>query len=144
MAIVTFNPYRGLGAFSHEFNRLFDNELPPIRQEERNLAVPVDIEENDDAITLRADLPGMEKKAIKVNVDKGLLTISGERPQAEQDEKTGRLRQERAFGSFHRAFKLPETADESQIAAEYKNGVLTITLPKKEKAKPREIEVSIH
>ena len=144
MAIVTFDPYHGLRAFSQEVNRLFDAERPHNANTPADLEIRVDIEEAEEALTLRADLPGVDKKAIKVNVEKGFLTISGERKQEKSGEKGTFRRMERAFGNFSRTFKLPPSADDAQIAAKYQDGVLTITLPKKENSKPRKVEVSIH
>ena len=105
----------------------------------------VDIEEEKDAYKLHADLPGLEKKDIDINVEKGVLTISGEKSSEKKDRKKDEYSYyERSYGKFSRSFQLPEHVDESNIAASYKNGVLELTIKKTEKALPKKIEVKIN
>jgi HSP20 family protein len=105
----------------------------------------VDIEEDEKAITIKADLPDVEKKDIHVKVENGTLTISGERKREKEEKKKNYHRIERSYGSYMRSFALPESIDRDKIAAECKNGVLTLTLPKRAdavaKAKAAEIPV---
>lgn len=103
----------------------------------------VDIREKDDRYILEAELPGMKKEDIKVEVKDGVLTISGERKYEHEEKKEDYTRIERCYGTFHRAFTLPEHVLDSQIEATYKDGILTVTLPKGEKAKPKQIDVKI-
>lgn len=115
----------------------------PTRRE-TTWAPSVDVVENKDAYVLHAELPGLEKKDINVSVEDGVLTISGERKFEGKDEKDDNYRYyERRYGSFSRTFKLPEHVDAAKIKANHKNGVLELTLPKTEAAKPRQIEVKI-
>lgn len=103
----------------------------------------VDILENENEVVLKADLPDVDMKDIHVQIENGTLTLKGHRNFENEEKKKGYHRIERSYGSFARYFSLPETVDPEKVAAEYKNGVLTVTLPKKELAKPRTVNVSI-
>jgi HSP20 family protein len=103
----------------------------------------VDVLETEQEFLIQADLPGVEKEHVKVSVQEGVLTVAGHRQQ-EQEQKGRRYhRTERSYGSFVRSFTVPDYVDDSKVAAEYKNGVLTVHLPKSENAKPKSIEVNI-
>jgi len=99
--------------------------------------------EQDDAVVLHADMPGMERSDIKVVVHDGLLTITGERNEAHDEKRKGFARSERFMGKFTRSFNLPAWADGGKVAADYKNGVLTVTIPKSDAARPKEIEIAV-
>jgi len=103
----------------------------------------VDVRESDKEIVIDAELPGIEQKDIKVNVANNVLTISGERTEEKKEEKKGYSHIERHYGKFERSFGLPETVSADKISAAFKNGVLTLTLPKSEKAKPKEIGIAV-
>ena len=104
---------------------------------------PVDIEENEKEYLIKAELPGMKKEDVKLNVEGGTLSISGER-KAEKEEKGKKYhRVERSYGAFLRTFTLPQGALVEKIYAEFKDGVLMVHLPKNDKAKPRAIEVKV-
>jgi len=103
----------------------------------------VDIHETDKEIFIDVELPGIDKKDIKVEVKDNTLTISGERRSERKTEDAQSCRVERHYGRFERSFGLPETVDTDKVAAEYRNGVLTLTLPKTEKAIPKEIRVEV-
>ena len=104
---------------------------------------PVDIEESDKEYLIKAELPGMKKEDVKLNVEGGTLSISGER-KAEKEEKDKKYhRVERSYGAFLRTFTLPQGALVEKISAEFKDGVLMVHLPKDDKAKPRAIEVKV-
>lgn len=106
-------------------------------------AVKMDIAENDASFKILAEVPGMSKDDINITVKDNLLTVSGERP--EKDEDAARLVwSERSFGRFSRSFKLPESIDKSGVSADYSNGLLSITLPKREEAQPKSIDVKIN
>jgi len=108
-----------------------------------NWLPPVDIEENDREYILKAELPGMKKEEVKLTVEGGTLSISGER-KAEKEEKDKKYhRMERSYGAFQRSFTLPEGALAEKISAEFKDGVLLVHLPKDETAKPQAIEVKV-
>jgi HSP20 family protein len=103
----------------------------------------VDILENNGNIILRAELPGMTDKDIELKLEGSILTLKGERKMGD-DPKSTFHRIESYHGSFTRSFRLPETVDMEKIGAEYKNGVLTVTLPQKPEVKPREISITVH
>ena len=105
-------------------------------------APAVDVAEDAERIHVKVEVPGMEEKDLRVHYEDGLLTISGER-QFERREDRSYLRIERAYGSFTRSFTLPRSVDPSRINASYKSGVLEIEIPKKEEARPRQIEINI-
>ena len=108
-----------------------------------NWLPPVDIEENDREYILKAELPGIKKEEVKLTVEGGTLSISGER-KAEKEEKDKKYhRMERSCGAFQRSFTLPEGALAEKISAEFKDGVLLVHLPKDETAKPQAIEVKV-
>jgi HSP20 family protein len=105
----------------------------------------VDIVEDKSAYRLHADLPGMTKDDIKVAVENGVLTVSGERKAEKREKKDGNYEYfERTYGSFSRSFNLPEHVDANAIKASYTNGVLELELPKTEKALPKQIEVKVN
>jgi HSP20 family protein len=103
----------------------------------------VDISENDKEYLIKAELPGIKKEDVHISVEKGVLTISGERKfeKEEKDKKYHRV--ERAYGAFVRTFIVPDDAEADKVAAEFKDGLLTIHIPKSEKAKPKQIEVRV-
>lgn len=143
MALVHFDPFKNLPDFPTL--RFFDDAVSRLLEPsaQRPWAPAVDIVETPDALVLKADLPEVDAKNVDVRMENGTLTLKGERKF--EDEQKGRAyhRIERGYGSFMRAFSLPDTVDGENVKAEYKNGVLTITLPKKEVAKPRQIKVSV-
>ena len=106
------------------------------------LSPRVNIEEREDAFEVSAELPGVEEKNIEVTVEEGVMTISGHRESSREEKKEGTLLRERSYGSFRRSFRLGSTVDAEKIEASYKNGVLSVKLPKAEAARPRQIPVS--
>lgn len=104
----------------------------------------VDIHETKDNVSLIFELPGMDKKDIKVWVENNVLTVSGERQLRREEKDKDYLRAEIRNGSFSRSFTLPESIDATKISADYKNGLLTVTLARAEEAKPKEIEVKVN
>ena len=146
MAIIKVDPLREFAVMQDRLNRLFGNAY--LRDEDTgfrgNWVPSVDIFETDKHdLVLRAELPGMSREDIEVTVENGTIVLKGEKKfdQAVKDEQYRRI--ERAYGTFHRSFTLPNTVDTSKVTAEYKNGVLTVTLPFKEEAKPRSINVDV-
>ena len=105
-------------------------------------APPVDVAEDAEKIHVKVEVPGMEEKDLKINYEDGLLTVSGER-QFERREDRNYHRIERAYGSFVRTFSLPRSIDSARITANYRNGVLEIEIPKKEEARPKQIEINV-
>lgn len=104
---------------------------------------PVDITEQNDAIAIHAEVPGVTPDHVKISVEGNVLTINGTKEQTREDKTERVHRYERTYGAFQRTFTLPPTVDPSGIRAAYENGVLTVTLPKAEKAKPRQIPVDV-
>jgi HSP20 family protein len=132
--------------FAREIDNLFTDfmRFPSYRSEDDCDFCPrVNIRETKDDIRLTFEVPGMDRKDIKVTVKDGILTVSGERKSVEQNENDRWVRNEIVTGSFSRSFTLPETVDPEKISADYKHGMLEVTLAKKEVVKPKEIEVSV-
>jgi HSP20 family protein len=135
------NDFRTLQArvfepFFGRFNYLQD-DLPS-----GTWAPAVDVAEEKDKILVRVEVPGMNEQDLKVHFEDGLLTVSGER-QFEQKEERNYHRIERTYGSFVRTFSLPRTVDPNGIAASYRNGILEIEIPKREEAKPKQIQINV-
>ncbi len=103
----------------------------------------VDILEKEGNLVLRAELPGMTEKQIELKLEGDTLTLKGERKLDKEDKKNNYQRVESYYGSFTRSFRLPETVDLDKISADYKNGVLTVTIPRRPEVRPREIPVSV-
>ncbi len=130
-------------------SRLFEeffNDFPfsSVPEKSENWIPSVDILEKAGNLILRAELPGMTEKQIELKIEGNTLTLKGERKMDNEDKTSTYHRVEGFYGSFTRSFRLPDTVDSAKINAEYKNGVLTITIPQKPEVKPREIPVSVH
>jgi HSP20 family protein len=119
-------------------NRLFSDQTTT-----RPWTPSVDILETENELILNADVPGVEMKDIEIQLENGTLTLKGERKFEKEEKNKGFHRLERSFGSFVRYFTVPETVDVEHVHADYHNGVLTVTLPKKEIAKPKAIKVQV-
>ncbi len=131
---------------AREIDNLFNDffNFPSYRTADSCDFMPrVNIRENDDNVFLTFELPGMEKKDIKVVVKDNVLTVSGERNFKTEEKGDGYVRTEISSGTFSRSFTLPDTVDGEKISADYKNGLLEIKLAKKEEVKPKEIEVKV-
>ena len=147
MAIARFDPFRDLAVLQDRMNRLFNDSYAP-RQEDHLLnrgtwTPAVDIYEAEGGLVIKAELPDMKREDIEVSVENNTLSIRGERKLDSELKQENFHRVERAYGSFVRTFSLPATVDSAKIAAEYKNGVLTLRLPVREEAKPRMIDVRV-
>jgi len=130
----------------HQMNHFFDDIFRPVVWDEGRLAAwswnpTVDIYENDGTIVINAELPGIDKKDIVIDVKDGVLTLKGERSSDNEVKKEKYYRRERTFGRFERAFRLPEDVDPEKISADYKDGILKISIPKPEERKPKQITV---
>jgi HSP20 family protein len=126
--------------------RLFQDSVARLLSEPngRPWTPPVDIVENENELVLKADIPDVELKDVDIRMENGTLTLKGERRFEQTDNGRGYHRIERSYGSFARSFALPDSVESEKVKADYKNGVLTITLPKKEIAKPRSIKVEVN
>jgi HSP20 family protein len=143
--IARFEPFRGISTLQDQFNRLFNESIRNHAEESsvKSWAPAVDIYETPNELVVKADLPDVAEKDIDVRVENNLLTIRGERKFEKSVAEENFLRVERTYGSFSRSFSLPNTLNAEAIAAEYKNGVLTVTLPKREETKPRQVKVTV-
>jgi HSP20 family protein len=140
-----WEPFRGAATLQEQVNRLFGNVLEH-SGEESNLtswAPAVDIYETEHELVVKADLPEVNPKELDIRVENNLLTIRGERKFEKKVNEDNYLRVERAYGSFSRSFSLANTVDAEAIRADYQNGVLTLTIPKREEAKPKQIKVNV-
>jgi HSP20 family protein len=138
MSLSHFDPLANLRLFEDAFSRMLTEP-----QTNRPWAPAVDIYETENELVLKADLPDVELKDIDVRVENQTLTIAGERKFEQQESGRGYHRIERNYGTFVRSFSVPNTFDTETIVAEFKNGVLSVTLPKKEAAKPRQVKVEV-
>jgi HSP20 family protein len=136
MSLSHFDPLANIRLFEDAFSRLLNEP-----QGNRPWSPAVDIYESENELVLKADLPDVEYKDIDVRVENQTLTIAGERKFDRQENVKGYHRIERSYGKFVRSFAVPTTFDTDHISAGFKNGVLSVTLPKKEAAKPRQIKV---
>ncbi|MFZ3217297.1 MAG: Hsp20/alpha crystallin family protein [Candidatus Acidiferrales bacterium] len=140
-----FDRFRGLDTLHYQLNRFFGSNLP-VRGEGSALtawAPNVDIYETENELVLKADLPDINEKDLDVRVANNMLTITGERKFEEKVKEDAYLRIERTYGSFSRSFGLPNTVNTEAIKAEYKNGVLTVELPKRAEAKPKQVKINV-
>ena len=148
MAIVRWEPFRDLAALQDRMNRIFDESLRPRGGDEDwalggAWAPSVDIYEHDGNIVLKAELPGVDPKEVDVRVENNVLTLRGERKFDHEVKRESFHRVERAYGTFSRSFTLPTVVDSTNIKAVYRDGLLHLTLPKREEAKPRQIQIDV-
>ncbi|MGA2273674.1 MAG: Hsp20/alpha crystallin family protein [Bryobacteraceae bacterium] len=136
MSLTHFDPLANIRLFEDAFTRMFNEP-----QTNRPWSPAVDIYETENDLVVKADLPDVDLKDIDVRVENQTLTIAGERKFEKQDNVAGYHRIERSYGNFTRSFAVPNSFDTEKIAASFKNGVLSVSLPKKEAAKPRQIKI---
>ncbi len=146
MNVIKWNPWRDTETFADRINRLFDGAfLPTVWLSDdsglSNWRPVVDIYDNKEKFVIKAELPGVDKKDIHVDVKDSILTLRGERSYENEVKEENYHRKERAFGKFYRSFALPEGLDSDKIDADYKDGVLKIEIPKPEEKKPKKIAV---
>ena len=144
MAIVRWEPFRDLLTAQKEF---FDQHLPALFGEQepttRTWAPPVDIYETDNALVLKADLPGVDPKDEEIRVENGILYLKGERKFEKEVKEENYHRVERSYGAFTRSSSLPGSIDTEHVTAEYKDGQLILTMPKREEAKPKTVKIDV-
>ena len=146
MSIIRYDPFRDLRNLQEEVNRLFSSNLSRAFGDDEGIArgawnPSVDIYENKDQIVLEAELPGMNREDFDITIENNVITVRGERRFEKKDEADSYHRVERSYGSFTRSFTLPQTVSSDGATAEYRNGVLRVTLPKREEVKARRIEI---
>ena len=150
MTLVRWEPFNNLAAIQNRMNRIFDDAFsgPRAGSEDDwalggNWAPAVDIFEQDGNIVLKAELPGVDAKDVDIRVENNVLSLRGERKFSSEVKRESYHRVERAYGSFSRSFTLPSVVDTDKIKADYKDGILQVTLPQKEEAKPKQISISV-
>jgi HSP20 family protein len=146
--MIKRDPFSELRNFQEDFNRIFSSTLPRLFNSEEGLlggnwAPNVDIYEDENSITLEADLPGLKPGDFNLSIENYRLTLSGERKFEKEQKGDNWRRVERSYGGFTRAFSLPSTVNLDAVNAEFKDGVLRVTLPKKEEVKARQIQVKV-
>ena len=146
MNLVRRNPWGNMFTLQNRMNHFFDDASYPVFKGDEELAMcnwnpVVDIYDNEDNIVIKAELPGIDKKDIVIDVKDRVLTLKGERSLDNEVKEENFYRRERAFGKFERAFTLPTDVDSGKIRADFKDGVLKIDIPKPEKQKPKEITI---
>jgi len=144
MTLVKWNPTRSLMTdFDRIFDSMFTHDLPQFSST-KSWMLAVDVNETETEFFLSADMPGLDKKDVSIDIHDGVITIKGERAiDNEKSTDSYRIR-ERQLGSFNRSFRLPDNVNEDKVAAKFKNGVLTVTLPKTKEILPegRQIKIS--
>lgn len=146
MELVKWNPFRELEEIQRRLNRMFTDTAPRLNDEPffvADWAPAVDIQETDKTFDVKVDLPDVKKEDIKVEMHDGTLTIEGERKQEKEEKGHKFHRIERQYGSFVRRFTMPAQVDEAEVHAEFKDGVLNITLPKAVAAVVKPVEVKV-
>jgi HSP20 family protein len=150
MTLVRWEPFHNLVSIQDRMNRIFDDAFRGQHGASEddwalggNWAPAVDIFEHEGNIVLKAELPGIEAKDVDIRVENNVLSLRGERKFESEVKREDCHRVERAYGSFSRSFTLPNVVDTEKIKAEYKDGVLQVTLPQKEEAKPKQISIAV-
>jgi HSP20 family protein len=147
MTLVKWNPRRSYLSRWNEWDNFLNDFFGDHWENtvnNHNWSPAVDIKEDDDKFTLLADLPGLSKKDIKINVKENMLHITGERSVEKKDDRDDYYRIERRRGRFNRSFRLPDSVIENEIKAKFKDGVLSVSLPKSEEVKEPELEITVN
>jgi len=141
MALVRWEPTREVDSLQSEVNRLFDSFFgAPARGSSARRWVPaMDLVETDDHLVLKADLPGLDRDDVSIEIKDGVLNVSGERRSEHEDKNEGYYRVERSFGSFSRSLSLPDGIDAEQVKANFEDGVLEVHVPKPAETKPHRV-----
>lgn len=144
-SITRWDPFHSLASLQEQVNRLFEGNLSHDRGQSTltTWAPTVDIYETGDQLVIKADLPEVAEKDIDVRVENNMLTIRGERKLDQKVKEENYLRMERSYGFFTRSFSLPDTVNTEQIHAQYNDGVLTVTLPKRAESKPKQVKINV-
>ena len=146
MALTRWDPFRDLSIMQERMNRMFEDAGRGWRGDEPSSTTTwspsVDIYETENEILVQAELPGVDRKDISLNLEKNVLTLKGERRFEKETKQENYHRIERAYGGFSRSFSIPATVEEDKIRADYKDGILKIALPKKEQVKAKQIQIA--
>lgn len=144
MALVRWEPAREVDSLESEVNRVFDaffGQGERTGSRARRWVPAMDLVETDDNLVLRADLPGLDRDDVSIEIKDGALTVSGERKAEHEEKAEGYYRVERSFGSFLRSMTLPQGVEADGVAAEFDNGVLEVRIPKPAERKPHRVEI---
>lgn len=146
MQLVRWTPWREMAALQNRFNRIFDGSFFRGNSADDDLSLQhwnpvVDIYDNDDKVVIKADLPGLSKDDITIDLKNRVLTVQGERSFENEVKEEKYYRRERSYGKFCRAFTMPAEIDSDQIDAEFKDGVLKINIPKPKEQQPQKITI---
>lgn len=148
--ITRWNPFNELTTLQNRVNQLLNQSLPfgGVNAAEQpltfsNFVPPVDIYEDEHNITVQAEVPGIQEKDLDVRLENNVLTISGERKMENEQKQEGFHRIERGYGRFTRSFTLPHTLDTEHVNAQFENGILKVTIPKRAEAKPKQIKIGV-
>ncbi|HEY9646076.1 MAG TPA: Hsp20/alpha crystallin family protein [Chroococcidiopsis sp.] len=145
MALIRWEPLREIDTLHREMNRLFEDFLPLSTRRENGfgLVPPAELEETPEAIQVKLEIPGMDAKELDIEVADDSIAISGERKTETKTEEKGVFRSEFRYGKFQRVIPLPAHIDNQRVVADYKDGILTMTLPKQEEEKNKVVKVSV-
>jgi HSP20 family protein len=147
MTLVKWEPFRDLITMQERMSRLFDETLSRVWKEEglqRGLwSPPVDVVDREHEVVLKMDLPEMSQSEIDIKVEENTLTIKGERKFIKETPEENYVQIERPYGGFHRQFTLPKRIDQDKIKASYKDGVLSVVLPKTEEVYPKQVSIEV-
>lgn len=144
MALVRYNPSREMDILQRRFNRLFDDVFLPVWGEQTITFAPaVELSETSEAIQLKLEIPGMKAEDLDVQVTKNTVTITGERKEETKSEENGMTRSEFRYGKFQRMINLPAKVQNTNVTAEYKDGILHLSLPKAEEEKNKVVKVNL-
>ncbi|BAU05751.1 Hsp20/alpha crystallin family protein [Fischerella sp. NIES-3754] len=145
MALVRWEPFREIDTLQRQMNRLFDELMPTVRETANGITFvpPAEMEETPDAIHLKLEVPGMDAKDLDVQVSADSVSIMGERKSETKTEEKGMTRTEFRYGKFQRVIPLPARVQNTNVQAEYKDGILKLTLPKAEEEKNKVVKVNL-
>jgi len=145
MALVRYNPWQEMDALQRSFNRLFDDMLVPDNSDSGNLSkVPAaELSETDDAVNLKLEVPGMNAKDLDIQVTENAVSIRGERKEESTSEENGTKRSEFRYGKFERVIPLPARIQNTDVKADYKDGILNLHLPKAQEEKNKVVKVNL-
>ena len=148
MTIVKWDPFRNVAALQDRINRIFDESFSRTGDIDDDISMSawkplVDIYQTDEAIILKAELPGIKKEDVSVEIKDNVLTLKGERIEDKEVKEESYFRKERCFGTFSRAFNLQHRVQPDKIKARFKDGILEVEIPKPEEEKPKQITVNI-
>lgn len=148
MALVRWDPFRNVSALQDRINRLFEDAFPRGRDLEDDISLcawrpAVDIYETENGLVLKAELPGVKKEEVSVEIKDNVLTLKGERAEDKEVREENYYRRERCFGSFQRSFNLEQSVQPEKVKAKFKDGILEVEIPRPEAEKPKKVTVDV-